>query len=94
MAKFLIEVEHDAETVACARVVKILLESGSHFLSNAEWGCMDNDHRAWMIVEVDDKHEALAIVPPGMRSRTRVTGLNRFKLDKIVAILKQHGATA
>ena len=90
MPKFLIEVEHDAETVACARAVKIFLESGSHFLSQAEWGCMDGDHHAWMIVEVDDKREAMAIVPPGMRSRTRVIGLNRFSLDHIDAILRKH----
>jgi hypothetical protein len=95
MAKFLIEVEHDAEIISCLRVVKIFLESGSHFLSNAEWGCMDGDHHAWMIVDVDDKHEAMAIVPPGMRSRTRVIGLNQFSLDQVDLILKKHtGATS
>jgi hypothetical protein len=94
MPRFLIEVEHEAETVACARVVKVFLESGSHFLSHADWGCMDGDHHAWMIVEVDDKHEAMAIVPPGMRSRTRVVALNHFSLDQIDGILKKHtGAT-
>ena len=95
MPKFLIEVEHDAETVACARVAKIFLESGSHFLSQAEWGCMDGDHHAWMMVEVDSKQEAMAIVPPGLRSRTRVVGLNHFSLGQIDDILKKHaGPTA
>jgi hypothetical protein len=37
----------------------------------------------------------MAIVPPGMRSRTRVIGLNQFSLDQVDLILKKHtGATS
>ena len=57
-SKFLIEVPHDANTVACARVVDVFLKSGSHFLSRADWGCRDGDHRAWMIVSVDSREDA------------------------------------
>ena len=35
MAKFLIEVPHEAEEVACARAVQTLLKTGSHFLTHA-----------------------------------------------------------
>ena len=35
MARFLIEVPHEPETVACAKVVQIFLSSGSHFVSHA-----------------------------------------------------------
>ena len=90
MPKFLVEVTHDAEQIACARVVKIFLASGSHYLSQAEWGCMDGEHRSWMIVDVEDKREALAIVPPLLRPATRVIGLNRFSLDQVDAILSKH----
>ena len=38
MARFRIEVPHEAATVACARVVDVFLKTGSHFLSNADWG--------------------------------------------------------
>jgi hypothetical protein len=92
MAKFLIEVPHEPETVACARVVHVFLTTGSHFLSRAEWGCLDGDHRAWMIVDVDDKDQARAVVPPAFRPLARVVGLNQFKLEMIESILKQHGA--
>jgi len=91
MPKFLIEVPHEKDPLACARVVKIFLSSGSHFLTNAEWGCFDGDHRCWMIVDVNDKQEAHGIVPPGLRAQTRVVQLNRFKMEKIDAILQQHG---
>ena len=94
MARFLIEVPHEAEVAACARVVKVFLSSGSHFLSQADWGCMDGDHRAWIIVDVPSKQEAVAIVPPAFRATARVVGLNSFSIDQIDEILKQHGLTS
>jgi len=88
--KFLIEVPHDSDVVECSRAVQVFLSTGSHFLSNAEWGCMDGVHSAWMIVEVDSKAEALGIVPPAFRQETRIVGLNRFSLPKIEAFLARH----
>jgi len=88
--RFLIEVPHDPEGLACARAVQVFLASGSHFLTHADWGCKDNVHSAWMIVEVGSKSEAMAIVPPLFRAGTRIVGLNGFSLDQIEAILKRH----
>ena len=91
-AKFLIEVPHDANTVACARVVEVFLKSGSHFLSRADWGCRDGDHRAWMIVSVDSREDAERIVPPAMRPHARIVRLNCFSVEEIDDILREHGA--
>lgn len=88
MARFLIEVTHDPEEYACARVVKAFLTS--HFLTHADWGCADGDHRSWVIVDVADKKEAMAVVPPPLRPATKITGLNSFSLDYIEEILKKH----
>lgn len=92
MAKFLIEVPHAEETEACARVVHIFLKTGSHFLSHAEWGCMDGEHKAWIIADVADKEEACGIVPPQFRSQARVTRLNKFSLDQVEEILQKYHA--
>ena len=81
---------HDSDVVECSRAVQVFLSTGSHFLSNAEWGCMDGVHIAWMIVEVESKAEALGIVPPAFRQGTRIVGLNRFSLPKIEAFLARH----
>jgi hypothetical protein len=90
MARFLIEVPHEPDTVACARVVKVFLSSGSHLLTHADWGCMDGDHHAWMIVDVANKAEAMAIVPPAFRASARIVGLNYFSVEQIDQILKSH----
>ena len=94
MARFLIEVSHEAEQVACARVVREFLASGSHLLTHADWGCMDGDHRAWLIVDVADKNEAMAIVPPSQRSAARIIALNAFQMSQIDAILEKHRRTS
>ncbi len=90
MPKFLIEVPHEAEAVACARVVQVFLATGSHFLTHAEWGCMDGVHSAWMMVDVGSKAEALAILPPAFRAGARVVGLNQFSMAEIEPLLRRH----
>ena len=90
-AKFLIEVPHESNTVACARVVDIFLKSGSHFLSRADWGCRDGEHKAWMIVDVDSKQEAERIVPPAFRDHAKIVQLNKFSVEEIDDILREHG---
>ena len=51
-SRFLIEVPHEASTVACARVVDVFLKSGSHYLSRADWGCRDGDHKSLSAVSL------------------------------------------
>lgn len=91
-ARFLIEVPHEPTTVACARAVETLLKSGSHFLTHADWGCRDGEHKAWIIVEVGSKDEARGIVPPEFRTTAKVVQLNGFSLHEIEGILREHGA--
>ena len=89
MQQFLIEVPHPEESLECARIVKVFLSTGSHFLTHADWGCMDGVHSAWLIVEAANKEEARMVVPPQFRSQAKIIGLNKFKLDQIEAILGQ-----
>jgi hypothetical protein len=92
MSKFLIEVPHDPDTVACAKVVQVFLATGSHFLTNADWGCLDGQHSAWLVVDVDTRDEALGIVPAAFRRGTRIVALNRFSMAQIEATLARHQA--
>ena len=91
MDRYLIEVAHDAERLACARAVQTFLDTGSHYLTHADWGCKDGDHRALMIVEAADREEARWIVPAPLRSAAKVVRLCKFKPDDVQAILDQSG---
>ncbi len=90
MPKFLIEVPHEAEHVACARVVEVFLKSGSHFLTHADWGCMDGEHKAWIIVDVDDREAARCILPPALRPQAKIVKLNTFTMEQISELLRHH----
>ena len=90
--RFLIEVPHDPTPVACLRSVEVFLKMGSHFLTHADWGCMDGVHKAWIIVEVDSKNEARAVVPPMFRDKATIVQLNGFSLQEVQNLLRQHEA--
>lgn len=90
MPRFLIESPHEEEVVACAKAVRVLLTSGSHFLTHADWGCKDGDHRAWIIVDVDSRDEARGLLPPAMRAQARIVKLNKFSLEEIDDIINHH----
>jgi len=90
MPRYLIEVPHEEEIVACAKVIKVFLETGSHFLTNAEWGCEDGEHKAWIMVDADNRNDARAVVPHAFRSEAKVTQLTTFTLDQIEDIIRRH----
>ena len=90
MSKFLIEVHHDPDQLACAQVVRIFLSTGSHYLTHADWGCTDGEHAAWMIVDVDSKEEARSILPPAFRSKAKIVTLNKFTMEEVEAVIKKY----
>ena len=90
MGKFLIEVPHEEEVIACARVVEIFLKTGSHFVTHADWGCRDGEHKAWIIVEGENKEEARRILPPAFRSQAKIVSLNKFSMEEIDDIVSKH----
>ena len=83
MSRFLIEVPHDSDRVACNRAIEVFLRTGSHFLSRADWGCKDGEHKAWLIVDVETRDEARNTVPPEFRANARIIQLVGFTWDDI-----------
>ena len=78
MAKYLIEVPHGADKATCELAIKVFLQTGSHFLTHADWGCLDGEHKAWIIADVASKDEANFILPPAFRSSAKITLLTNF----------------
>ena len=90
MTKYLVEVSHSADKIECLRTIQIFLSSGSHFLTHADWGCLDGEHKAWFILDADSKEEVLQIVPSYYRRNTKITKLSRFNLQEVENLLKHH----
>lgn len=91
MDRFIIEVPHKAEPQACLEAIKVLLGTGSHYLTNADFGCFDGEHKAWVLVEADSKEEARGIIPSLYRDQAKVVKLNKFSMEDIERLLRQHG---
>ncbi len=94
MAKFMIQIDHQPETYACAAAVQVFRSTGSHFLTHADWGCFDGIHTAWLTVEVETREQARAIVPPAFRAGARIVELRRFGPERIDEILRGHRPAA
>jgi hypothetical protein len=90
MSVYLIEIPHPAEKIACLHAIQVFLESGSHFLANADWGCLDGEHKAWMVVNVDNKDQALQIVPPLFRNEAKITKLVKYIKDNVEEGFRYH----
>jgi hypothetical protein len=90
MARFLIEVAHEEEVIACAKAVRILLATGSHFFTNADFGCYDGEHKGWIIVDLDSREEARSILPPDLRPLAKITQLTKFSIAEIDDIIEHH----
>ena len=79
MPRYLIEIPHSADTIECNKIIKLFLESGSHLLSNADWGCKDGVHKSWFISEFDNKEQAKQIVPMLLRNEALIIEITKFK---------------
>src|SRR5262249_2221588 len=82
-ARFLIEIPHEGNMAACISAVDIILKTGSHFFTNEDWGCKDGVQKAWIVVDVDSRDEAMSIVPPALRKQATIVQLNAFTRDEL-----------
>lgn len=90
MARFFVELSHDDKVLECARVVQVFLQTGSHYLTHADWGCKDGEHKAWLILDVGSKEEARCILPPALRAQAKIVSLNKFTMEEVDEILSRH----
>ena len=78
MDRFLVEIPHDPDKASCNAAIKIFAESGSHYLTHADFGCGDGVHDAWLVVEAESHDEARLVAPPQFREKTRVTRVKQY----------------
>jgi hypothetical protein len=81
MKRFLIEVPHGEDKKSCNEAIQVFLATGSHFLTHADWGCEDGEHKAWIIVDVENKEEAKMILPSLFRQVAKITQLRNYTPD-------------
>lgn len=92
MPRFLIEIQHANDYVGCVKALDALMRSGSHLISQAEFGCEDGVHCGWLIAELDSREDAQRMVPPQFRADTRVIQLRRWTREEMEAMVAKTNA--
>ena len=87
MSRYLIELAHADEHEACVKALRAIEQYGAHFVTHADWGCLDGVHCGWLVVEVDSREEATMLVPPELRPEARVVELNKFTRKEIASLI-------
>ena len=77
MDRYIVISEHTAEE--CRLAVKHFIQYHANFLTHFEWGCLDNDHHAYIILEAESHENALMSVPPLFRDKAKAIKLTYFK---------------
>ena len=81
MDRYIVISAHTAED--CRMAVKHFLEYHAGFLTHFDWGCKDNDHHAYAIIEADSHEMARMSVPPLFRDKAKVIKLTHFTRNQL-----------
>jgi hypothetical protein len=77
MNRYIVISNHTLED--CRMAIKYFRAYHAGFLTHFEWGCYDNDHNAYAMIEAENHEQALMAVPPLFRDKTKVIQLTHFK---------------
>lgn len=90
MPRYLVEVPHESTPGSCDRAVMLLLERGSHFVTNADLGCKDGIHMAWIVYEAESKDQVRNALPPIYRGQAKIIALQKFTLEDADLLKAEH----
>ena len=76
MDKYIVISSHTAED--CKMAVNQFRMHNAGFLTHFDWGCMDNDHTAYAIIDAESHENARMSVPTIFREKTKVVKLTNF----------------
>jgi len=79
MPKFLVVSNHTGKD--CIKALQETLAIG--YLTHFEWGCKDDVHTGWAIMEAENKAQAIMSVPTFLRAEAQVILLTQFDPEKV-----------
>jgi len=90
MDKYLIEIKNGGDTASCLRSIQSFLSSRTHFVTSVEWGCLEGEKKAWLIIKTGNKADAMRIIPSAYRQNARITKLHKFTGKEIKETTLKH----
>ena len=87
MEKYLIEIKNGGDSASCLQSIQSFLSSRTHFVTSVEWGCLEGEHKAWLIIKTSNSADALRIIPAAYRQHAKITRLHKFKGNLIDGVI-------
>jgi hypothetical protein len=78
MGKYLIEIKNGGDKTSCIRAIEAFLDSRSALVESVDWGCIEEERKAWLIIKTNSKQAALQVVPAAYRQNAKTTKLHKF----------------
>ncbi len=81
MAHFLIEFPHTKDE--CMGAKDQVNELAPDLMPMMDWGCLEDQHSGWGIVEADSMTEVRSMLPPDLHERASITLINEADVGRI-----------
>jgi len=78
MEKYLIEIKNGGDQASCLRSIQSFLSTRTHYVTSAEWGCIDGENKAWLIIKTSSSDDAMRIIPAAYRQNAKIARLHKF----------------
>ena len=79
MPSFMIQSPHTQEE--CLKTLDHALAAG--YLTHFQWACPSGDHTGYLIIEAENKVQALMAVPSFVRGKARAVEVIQFNPDQV-----------
>lgn len=81
MAAYMIELTHTPDM--CLETLDRMAEKESGILDRTWWGCMDENHTGWAIVQADSKEQVVQRVRAANLEEVEITEVSRLTVKDI-----------
>ncbi len=89
MPRYLVQLTHEDDHIACVKALATIERYGAHLLTHLNWGCRAGIHSGWLIDEFASYDEAMQIVPPQFREEARIVEVEQFSKDQIAVMVAE-----
>ncbi len=85
MDRYLVETPHKEQE--CLNLFELLNAQG--YLTHFDWGCKSGVHTGWAVIEAENEAGVRLIVPPLVRSRSRVIKVDKYDTAALAEMHKR-----
>ena len=88
MARYLVELPHTKED--CLEALDSVVAYSDSLMQRIDWGCGEDIHTGWLIIEAQDAHAAKMMVPTNIRDTAKAIQLVKFTPEQVKSFHEAH----